>query len=844
MKRIIIIIMAMLEFFSAGAKEFAYDFHETPISEAVVELCRDHPEINIAFIYRELDKYTTSANFDTDDIETALRRIIGFHPIMLSSRNGMYYLEALQQGKYTYKGRVTDSAMEPLPGASVYMISPRDSVVVSYSVTDGNGEFRIPCDRKNLTAKVSCVGFVTVYQPANGYNIGTILLRENPIALKAITIEEEGAVLSTDKNTYMPTQRQKKYSSTGQDLLRLMAIPTLITTPGSNTITDVFGNKCDVFINYSPASEEDLKALNISNVRKVEVYDSPSDPRFRGARKAINIIVQEYAYGGYTKVMASETCLNGFSNKANVYNKFTFKRMTYDLYVGALNSNNRHSGEDAHTEYSLADGVVSTTENTEVSRTIENSYPVTFRATLNSKRIQVQNLVSFTHESAPEHSYAGQIAFDTYPNKDYFFKRNNKARANSVNYSGSIYWWHPSDFAIDYSQSVSYDHRNDFSMYRTGAMNFPIENIALEDRTNLRAGLYAMKAFGAKHRVKFGGRVIYLKDNVAYRNDADYADCMHTAAGNIAAQYVFSTKRFNLSSNFGLGFERISVNDTRQNETTPFGDANFSWKIDKKNSLSTYVSFGVNTPGVDMRQDVVVRDNEFLYLTGNTSLADYRELKTNLAYNLFLNNRLNCAAFGGYEESFNRVATIYSPYGEDALIRSFINDGNYSNLYFGASANLKLLNKSLQLYANVTQKFLRTSGLYSNRLNPLRIQLQAAYYFKAFYALAAFTSRNSVLTENSNIIIKGRDTYVFEAGWGNGAWVISLSARNIFRNRWDSETWTQETPLYGKWKTIYSPSSHSSLNLSVTYTVGYGKKTRRGNEVGASSSNPSAIIKQ
>lgn len=86
MKRIIIIIMAMVGFISANAKKYTYSFHNTPVAQALVELSQDHPDINIAFIYKELDNYKTSSKIDTDDIGSAIRQIIGLHPISLSEK--------------------------------------------------------------------------------------------------------------------------------------------------------------------------------------------------------------------------------------------------------------------------------------------------------------------------------------------------------------------------------------------------------------------------------------------------------------------------------------------------------------------------------------------------------------------------------------------------------------------------------------------------------------------------------------------------------------------------------------------------------------------------------------
>lgn len=158
------------------------------------------------------------------------------------------------------------------------------------------------------------------------------------------------------------------------------------------------------------------------------------------------------------------------------------------------------------------------------------------------------------------------------------------------------------------------------------------------------------------------------------------------------------------------------------------------------------------------------------------------------------------------------------------------------------STNLRLFGNSLQLYANATQKFYRSAGIYSTTFSPFRVQLQATYYWKSLFIMGAYASRASSLTENSNVIIRDRQSYLIEAGWGNGRWTVSLMARNFLSDSWLSETWTSNAPLYSQWKRAYSPSAHASLNLSVTYTINYGKKTRIGNEVSHPTSSGSAII--
>ncbi len=50
-------------------------------------------------------------------------------------------------------------------------------------------------------------------------------------------------------------------------------------------------------------------------------------------------------------------------------------------------------------------------------------------------------------------------------------------------------------------------------------------------------------------------------------------------------------------------------------------------------------------------------------------------------------------------------------------------------------------------------------------------------------------------------------------------------------------------PLYTEYKENIGTNSHPRINVTVTYTFGYGKKAQRGNEVGEQYGSNSAIMK-
>ena len=134
-KRAVLTVMtAVIACLSAGAHTYEYSFHDTPLSEAIVRISKDHPAITVSFIYKELDSYTTSAVVATDNAHEALKLMVGRNPVSLIRKGDEFYIEALQHGRFVYTGRAVGSDDEPVAAATVMLLEPKDSTVLTYGV--------------------------------------------------------------------------------------------------------------------------------------------------------------------------------------------------------------------------------------------------------------------------------------------------------------------------------------------------------------------------------------------------------------------------------------------------------------------------------------------------------------------------------------------------------------------------------------------------------------------------------------------------------------------------------------------------------------------------------------
>lgn len=392
MRILLTIIMAAMTLISARGAAYSYTFSNTPISEAIVRISKEHPEINISFIYKELDQYKTSAKINTDNAYEALQQTIGFNPISVIRKDNSYFIEAMQHGKFRYTGQAIGSDNEPVVAATVMLLAPKDSTVITYGITDENGRFSIPCDHQGVIGKLSCVGYKTTFREFNSFSVGTIIMIEKAVALGAVTVEANNANLDSDKSVYLPTATQKIASQSGSDLLNHMAIPQLGIVSGNSIVTNG-GKPVAVFIDYLPATEKDLLSMRVSDVKRVEYLEYPSDPRLQGNPYVVNFIMQQYEYGGYAKLYGLGSGLNGFTGQMIGNVRMQYKGMTYDLMGSAYHNESKHSGADMTESFRLPqeDGSIQkferVSETTSSDKSRDNYYLI-FRATYNSDKIQ------------------------------------------------------------------------------------------------------------------------------------------------------------------------------------------------------------------------------------------------------------------------------------------------------------------------------------------------------------------------------------------------------------------------------------------------------------------------
>ena len=154
MKRYIFLILVSLLALPLAAAITSFKFRSTPLPEALGRIARAFPETRINFIYNRLEDYKVNADVNARTSIEAVRQTLERLPVKGIERGGKIYVEALREGGYKYSGIAVDPSGEAVPFASVLLLSPADSTVVTYGTTSDNGSFSIPCPLPSVIAKI------------------------------------------------------------------------------------------------------------------------------------------------------------------------------------------------------------------------------------------------------------------------------------------------------------------------------------------------------------------------------------------------------------------------------------------------------------------------------------------------------------------------------------------------------------------------------------------------------------------------------------------------------------------------------------------------------------------
>lgn len=667
--------------------------------------------------------------------------------------------------------------------------------------------------------------------------------------LDEVVVESQLQYTSASCSTYIPTSRQKNASQTATDLLNRMAIPQLRLQPGESTsVQTVSGQAASIFIDYQPATAEDLAGMRTTDVKRVEYLDFPSDPRFQGCAHVVNFIMQKYEYGGYLKADATEFFIAN-SGQLNLFAKFQYRRMTFDLAAGGYYSNASHDYANTTEVFRLpvADGspiaLTRISETTYSKMKRRYAWP-TFKALYSSDNITLRNTVGINFDKYPTHDSEGTVGYSSEDFAKTSYHSESSHKTSSITYNGNWNFILPKGNSINFAPYYSFSHNTSRSRYEEEQLADIILNGA-NDKTHQASGnLRFVHSFGKGGQLTAATTASYADSRTTYTGTASATDHIVSAKFFPSVEYSFSTESLNLYAGVGLVYSYSRLGEAKEETTDPFCNLYLSYSFNGKHIVSGDIRYSTLTPASSLRSQVIIQSYPLMSYTGNPTLVAPEFIDADITYVWLPSNILNLSVSGNLSTVNNRYAYCYTP-GADGILRTIEQPcGKYLNASVGGYAVVRPFGESLQLVAQVSERFVRNGAPYNYFKRHFSFGLQAIYYLDNWNFGAYYVSKDaSPEGFSSGAWRSERDYYAIWAGWGNASWNLKALISAPFRWDWRSSTSSLHSQFYDVITDTYNANNHCFISLSATYTFGFGKKINRGDEASQQQGAASGILK-
>ncbi len=659
--------------------------------------------------------------------------------------------------------------------------------------------------------------------------------------LNEVTVVASSQRADSEKTVYIPNNRQRSAASGGVSLLAKMNIPQLDVNPLSEAVKTVDNQAVTLFINYHQASKEDVAGLNPQNVKRVEYFDFPTDPRFMRAQHAVNFVTKEQIFGGYTKLTAKERFFVK-SGYASVYSKFSYKAMEYDVMVNGEHDDNSNIGSQTVESYRLPDKTAERISGVSAGRYRERNLFAGLRVSWNkSETFSLRNLISFRRNHIPSDNTRGIVELHPGGKPDDYTFDNNRSYLQS-GWESDLYASLGRGWTLNGNIQTEIADNHTGSVYQTDETS--IMNYAVENSWSARCDVQINKAINDK--ISIFSNIIAASGitKIKYSGSDDARNTFKPLFGGASLGAAISAGKFSANIDGGYAMESSTINGKTVDDNYPFIHIYLQYTPDQKHTMGIWFQYAAFSPDASMKNPNMIRLNELLYVAGNPDLHSSNHISANLTYTFLPDNMWQLSTYATMFRIMNRQAPVYLPEAPDALMmKKYFNDGDYNHGQIGARFSGKFLDGRLSASVAPHLLLYHTTGTNSTSRYPFCFSANIDYYAGPFFFNIFWSSTTRYVDGETCYYRKLPSEYSLSAGWTNKGWNIQISAVNIFRSSWKSSYDTFQSKWFDSRITQFGPDYHRRISLSVSYTFNYGRKVNTDNQLIDNGPGNSYILK-
>ncbi len=340
-KKMYIMLMLCAMVCTAQAQLLTRNYRGETLSHVLEDLNAATGNYEIAFVYNDLEYFTVTCSFSRVSLDEALRRVVGFYPVRILKDGGKIFVECTQKTERHLTGTVIDENGHPLPFANISVLNPVDSLALGGGVSNEAGQFVVPYNQHKIIARVSYVGYKTVYRTCTTENMGTIRMQPDTYTLQAVVVKGEIPQYRMTSGGMTVDVEHSILHDVGSASDLLPMLPLVQNNDGK--ITVMSKGEPEIYINNKKVTNtNELKQLKSVDIKNVDIITAPGAKYNAEVNAVIRIKTIKTQGDGFSVMATSQTWKN---NKWNNYSDVTLKYRTggFEAFANVALDNGHYS---------------------------------------------------------------------------------------------------------------------------------------------------------------------------------------------------------------------------------------------------------------------------------------------------------------------------------------------------------------------------------------------------------------------------------------------------------------------------------------------------------------------
>ena len=311
------------------AQKVSRTYQNVSMSDVLRDLNEASDDYTVNFMYNELEDFRVTTKIHRKSIPDAIQQAIGFYPIRIVKRGeNELYVECSHKTDRRLTGTIIDEQGQPVAYANVAILNPADSTLLGGGVSNESGYFAIPYEQPTVLARISYVGYKTIFKVCYQSEVGTIRLQPDNYTLKGVTVKGHVPQYQMGSEGLVTNVENTPLSQLGTASDVLKHVPGIIT---KNDQYEVFGKGTPlIYINGRKMRNlKELEQLKSTDIKSIELITNP------GAKYDATV-------GAIVKIQTVRKAGDGFS--IDTWGRWQQSRK--DKEAASLDMNYRNNGLD------------------------------------------------------------------------------------------------------------------------------------------------------------------------------------------------------------------------------------------------------------------------------------------------------------------------------------------------------------------------------------------------------------------------------------------------------------------------------------------------------------------